>query len=86
MLTKRTNVLLEESDHQLLLRLARQHGKTIGQLIRHAVKTTYRSKPEETNQQQIKRRITRLKQAWTLLSNPKIPLNYRELIDYGRKY
>ena len=86
MLTKRTNVLLEEADHQLLLRLAQQRRTTIGELIRQAVKTTYKQIPQKTNQLEIQRRINRLKKAWTLLSSPKIPLNYRELVDYGRKY
>lgn len=44
MLTHRTNVLLSTDEHDLLLMLSKEHGKTMGELIRHAVKKTYKKK------------------------------------------
>lgn len=44
MLTHRTNVLLSTDEHDLLLMLSKEHGKTMGELIRHAVKKTYQKK------------------------------------------
>jgi hypothetical protein len=44
MLTHRTNVLFSADEHNLLLALSREHGKTMGELIRQAVKKTYKKK------------------------------------------
>ena len=41
MLNKRTNLLLTDEDYWLLSSLAREKGKTIGELIRVAVKEKY---------------------------------------------
>ncbi len=42
MLTQRTNVLLSQDDYGALQALAREHSKTMGELIRHAVRKTYK--------------------------------------------
>jgi meiotically up-regulated gene 157 (Mug157) protein len=43
-LTHRTNVLLSPDEYEMLLSLSREHGKTMGELIRQAVKKTYKIK------------------------------------------
>lgn len=80
MLTHRTNVLLSPDEHCLLLALSREHGKTMGELIRHAVKKTYKVKSKDVFEQSLAR--IRL-----LTKNVKINKSeYRSLVVEGRKY
>lgn len=78
MLEKRTNILFDRKLWESLLILARQHGVSVGQLIRDAVKKTYFS---EGKDEKISRAFE------SILANRKKfkSLNYRELIEYGRK-
>ena len=81
MLTKRTNVLLSEPDHALLSYLASQNGQTMSELIRAAVRKTYRTKKHQATRRQILQDINRL------TKNVKLgPIDYRQLIEDGRKY
>ena len=84
MLTRRTNVLFDEADYATLLFMSREKNKTIGELVRHAVKKTYKVKAK-------KGRIDKslelaIKKSWEALKHPEIPLDYKALIEYGRKY
>ncbi|PIZ46201.1 hypothetical protein COY30_00570 [Candidatus Woesebacteria bacterium CG_4_10_14_0_2_um_filter_44_9] len=84
MLTRRTNVLFDEADYATLLFMSREKNKTIGELIRSAVAKTYKSKADVDNAgKSLKSSIQR---GWRLLVNPKKPLAYKALIEYGRKY
>lgn len=78
---KRTNVLLSEDDHLLLTSLVKKEGKTMGQLIRYAIKKTYHSK-KSAREMNIESEI---KKGWKLLLNPGKSVNYKELIEDGRK-
>lgn len=79
LLTQRTNVLLNETDYRMLKELSRKNNQTIGELIRHAVTKTY--KAHKPSQAQILKDLRALGKK----ANTK-GINYRELIDYGRKY
>lgn len=84
MLTYRTNVLFDEEDRLMLSTLSTSLNRTIGQLIRHAVKKTYK-KPKTKSM--INKDLERaIKSGWKLLKHPEIPLDYKALIEYGRKY
>lgn len=84
MLTRRTNVLLEEEDYLTLAYLSRQEDKTIGELIRSAVAKTYKSKAGVGSAE--KSLKSSIQSGWGLLVNPKKPIDYKALIEYGRKY
>jgi hypothetical protein len=79
MLTHRTNLLLEETDYRLLSQLATQKKVSIGKLIRHAVKKTYSLQKQDTVTD-----ILNNLQKLSLKVNTK-NINYRELINEGRK-
>lgn len=81
MLTHRTNILLTKLDHEILSRLASKKGKTIGELIRQAVRKTYRINQKESAAARALERIDRLAQKVDTKG-----INYRQLIDHGRKY
>lgn len=80
-LSRRTNVLLSEEDYSLLASHVKNQGKTMGQLIREAIKKTYFSK-KGGGSQNISNEI---KKGWRLLVNPKKRLDYKQLVEYGRK-
>jgi len=80
-LIKRTNVLLSDDDHALLSSIVKKEGKTMGQLIREAIKKTYYAK----NQRTVQNISLKIEKGWKLLLNPKENINYKELIEYGRK-
>ncbi len=48
MLTQRTNVLLSPDEHGMLLALSKEHRKTMGELIRQAIKKTYGTKAKDS--------------------------------------
>lgn len=81
MLTHRTNVLFTDSDYQYLSYLANQKGTTVGDLVRKAIQKTYR--PKSTNRQKL---VKDIKSLWGLLKHPEIPLDYKELINHGRRF
>ena len=53
----------------------------MGQLIREAIKKTYYAK----NQRTVQNISLKIEKGWKLLLNPKENINYKELIEYGRK-
>ncbi len=82
MLTRRTNVLLAEEDYLRLSVLAKEANKTMGELIRHAVKKTYKYKKDA---------LTANEKAYRMIDKATKGLDfsgidYKELINYGRKY
>lgn len=79
MLTQRTNVLLSEPDYKMLKELSKKHNKSVGELIRQAVIKIYKPK-KKSNAQLLKEIRTLGKKANTK------GINYRELVEYGRKY
>ncbi len=79
LLTQRTNVLLDEIDYKMLKDLSKKNNQTIGALIRHAINKTF--KPKKTSQSQLLKQLRQLGKS----SNTK-GINYKELIEYGRKY
>jgi len=84
MLDKRTNVLLTQQDHRFLTRLSQQKGKTIGHLIREAIKETYfpiKTTEKTTSTYAILQDIDRINQTIDTRS-----INYQELIEDGRKF
>jgi len=81
MLTQRTNVLLTPIEHNVLMRLSQKEGKTMGQLIRHAVRKTYKIKSQEDSLEKTLAHIRKL----TKNINTK-GIDYRALVTKGRKY
>lgn len=79
LLTRRTNILLEEVDYRMLKNISMKNNKTIGELIRNAIIEKY--KVHKPSQAQILKDLRNLGKK----ANTK-GINYRELIDYGRKY
>jgi len=84
LLTRRTNVLFDEADYATLLLMSREENKTIGELVRQAVKKTLKTKVK-------KNRINRgleasIKSCWKLLKHPEIPVDYKAWVENGRKY
>lgn len=74
-------MLLSEADYAMLLALSKESNKTIGYLVRHALKKTYKNKNRSN-----KELVAMIKKGWTFLKNPEIPIDYKAWIEYGRKY
>jgi hypothetical protein len=84
MLTHRTNVLFEHQDYLELTRLSREQGVTMGELVRKAVKAQYGlSKSGAGYRRQLAEEI---REGWKYLKNPEIPMNYKELVNEGRRF
>lgn len=81
MLTRRTNLLLSEEDYAILQDLSREKNKTMGELVRHAVKKTYKTKKNLTATQKAFRDIRKITKDIDFSG-----LDYKALINYGRKY
>lgn len=80
MLTKRTNILFDEELWNLLVALAAKQKTSVGDLVRSAARKVY-----DADQQKFARKracdailAIRVKQ--------KGKIDYKELINYGRKY
>ena len=81
MLTKRVNFLFEEATWQMLQERAAMEQVSIGELVRKAVKKTYRDK-NEAKLKKIARACKEIEKIRTIQKN----IDYKELINYGRKY
>lgn len=81
MLTKRTNVLLTEEDYTMISILAKNSGKTMGELIRHALKKTYKKRRGLTANEKAFKEIAKITKGLDFSG-----IDYKELINYGRKY
>lgn len=79
MLNKRTNILFEDKTWQRLSEFAKKQNTSVGVLIRYAVdKTFFRANDRK---EIIKAIETVIKIRKTFKK-----INYKELINYGRKY
>ncbi|EKD80555.1 MAG: hypothetical protein ACD_40C00057G0006 [uncultured bacterium] len=80
MLTQRTNVLLSPDEHGLLLALSREHNKTMGELIRQAIKKTYATGAKDAFGES----LARIRQMTSGVRVKKA--EYRNWVVEGRKY
>ena len=80
MLTKRTNVLLDETDYSMLVALANSQERTMGDLIRKAIQKTYKTKTKNVRREAFGELRTLAK------GIDMSGVNYKDLVDDGRKY
>lgn len=80
MLTRRTNVLLTETDYTLLSQLADKKHESIGKLIRKAVRDTY-GKSLKNSRKDVLSEIEKLSSKINAKG-----IDYKKLITSGRKY
>ena len=80
MLVKRTNILFEEKNWEMLTGLALQKGSSVSELIRKAVREVYFSEGEKMSKKQVFDKIIFLRK------KTKGKINYKSLIENGRKY
>jgi len=81
LLTRRTNVLLDEASYATLLMYSQENGKTIGEVIRDSLRKTIK----------VKKVLNANEKAYRMIRKATTGLNfsgidYKELINYGRKY
>lgn len=79
LLNQRTNILLNEADYRMLKELSAKNNQTIGELIRHAITQTFQ--PQKKTQAQLLKHLRELGKT----ANTK-GINYKQLIEDGRKY
>lgn len=80
LLTHRTNVLFSSDEYGLLVSLSKERKKTLGELVRHAVKKTYAGKARDS----FGASLARIRQ---MTKGVKIKKSdYRALVTAGRKY
>ena len=79
MLTKRTNILFEDKTWKELTSLAKKRNSSVGELVRRAINDTYFSETIDKK---------RAKAIDSIFKTRKIQkgIDYKELINYGRKY
>lgn len=84
MLDKRTNILLEGEIYNYLAVLAERENVSVGELIRRAIEDVYLTERDRVRREKQEAVETILK----LQSGIKVPkrINYKELIEYGRRY
>lgn len=81
MLTKRTQILLEEETWKKLAKLASEKETSIGELIRDAVEEKY------LEMDKLERRREAIEKILRIRPKPsKTRIDYKELINAGRKY
>lgn len=81
MLNRRTNVLLNEVDYMALNQLANNRKKTMGELIREAIVSFYGFNKEEDTIDNLLKKVHKLARKINTKG-----VNYKEMINYGRKY
>ncbi len=79
MFTKRTNILLDQSLWQQLARLAQVKKTSIGELIRKAIEQTYFNNDKRESMKAAYEEILRIRKVGK-------NIDYKELINHGRKY
>jgi predicted transcriptional regulator len=81
MLTKRTNILFKDDEWQKLSRLAKKKQTSAGQLVRNAVREVYfKNNKKERGIKEAFENIVKIRKV------QKGTIDYKELINYGRKY
>jgi hypothetical protein len=82
MLTHRTNVLLSPTEYSGLKKISLEQNKTLGELIRQAIRKTYKIKA--MNSDTIDSTLENIRQ---LTRGAKLSgIDYQQLIKSGRKY
>ena len=81
MLTRRTNILFDDELWNMLTTISKKEYTSIGKLVRRAVRKVYSE--ENVNKKRLDAWKTILK-----VRNKPFPgkIDYKELINYGRKY
>lgn len=82
MLNHRTNLLLNKEDYNLLSQLAEKTNRSIGSLIRHAIRVTYQDqKQHASDTSTLIRNIQQLTESLSVSSQDKA-----QWLHQGRKY
>jgi len=84
MLNRRAHILFEEEEFNLLELLAAEKGWSVGELVRMAVKRVY-VEPREKELSDRGKAFEALKKLQQQ-TRQKGRVDYKELIEYGRKY
>lgn len=79
-LSRRTNVLFTPDEHGMLIALSRESKKTMGELIRHAVRKVYAKKTKKSFEESLER-IRKLTKDIKIKKS-----EYRSFVADGRKY
>lgn len=79
MLSKRTNILFDENLWQALIALAKKRNVSAGKLIREAVREKYIPDTKLSETKNLLEDIERIRPRF------KGKIDYKELINYGRK-
>lgn len=80
MLTKRTNILFDEKLWRELSARAKREKTSVGNLVRKAVEKAYVQNEEKDKRTKAFERILKIRKM------SKKPIDYKALINYGRKY
>lgn len=83
MLTKRTHILFDEDTAFMLAELAREQATSVGNLVRRAVKKTYRD--VSLAQRRKRHKAVRELLAWQKKIGTFKHIDYRALIEDGRR-
>lgn len=81
MLTKRTNILFDEKLWKELSNRAKRERTSVGKLVRKAVEKAY----VEVEDEALKKRREAIDEIFRIRKRVK-GINYKEYINYGRKY
>lgn len=84
MLNRRAHILFEAEDYKILEAAAAEKDRSVGELVRMAVKRVY-VEPKEKQFSDRQKAFDRLKQ-WQKKIGTFKRLDYKALIEYGRKY
>ncbi|MDZ7587026.1 MAG: hypothetical protein U0946_04670 [Patescibacteria group bacterium] len=84
MLNRRAHILFEAEDYQLLEAEAEEKDSSVGELVRLAVKRVY-VEPKSKQLSDREKAFEALKKL-QLQTRQKGRVDYKELIEYGRKY
>ena len=79
MLTKRTNILFDERLWRLLTDRAKREKASVGKLVRRAVEKVYMQDEEMDQRKKAYEEILRIRKRVK-------GINYKEYINYGRRY
>lgn len=85
MLTKRTHILFDEDTALMLAVLAREQATSVGNLVRRAVKRTYKD-VRQTNQRKGQEAVHALTALQKKFLGKFEGMDYRALIEDGRRY
>ncbi|MBI4999604.1 ribbon-helix-helix protein, CopG family [Candidatus Gottesmanbacteria bacterium] len=83
MLTKRTNLLLDEETYKNLLLLAKEKKVSLGEIIRQAINRVYKRESDAEMEKRSKV-VASIMNLWEKTKGKKT--DYRALIEYGRRF